>query len=80
MTHYTDIDRTASLTRLCPDLFTVPRTVLYVGAHDTRFDYADEFRAACCAVTVLEAYTPNADYLWDNCEWLAGVYNEDLRS
>lgn len=63
MKHYSDIDRTASLWRLYPEIFTENRTVLYIGAREDRFDYSDMFNHFKIEITILEAWEKNCEVL-----------------
>lgn len=77
MKFYTDDDRTASLTRLIPDLFQY-KTILYIGARDDRFDYGVEFANANYEITVIEAFLLNA-YQLQKIPWIYDVIEQDIR-
>ena len=62
MKHYKDLDRTASLNRLCPDLYD-HKSVLYIGARPDRKDYLLDFESAGYQIQILEVFTPNAEHL-----------------
>lgn len=56
--HYPNhLDRTESLMRMVPELFTYD--TLYIGARGDRADYLNDFKR----VTVMEAYVPNCLHL-----------------
>jgi len=73
-----DTDRTASLHRCCPQLFSY-HTVLYIGARSERFDYGEEFKAANYKITILEAFHDNVLYL-NQLPWIANVLEGDIRT
>jgi len=83
MIHYLSVylngsDRTESLNRLLPGLFTGKySSVLYVGARIDRCDYLKELGKAGCAVTILEIFPPNAEH-YRVCGW--DVIQGDVRT
>jgi len=79
MVHYESTDRTESLMRLCPDLFT-HKTALYVGASHGRQDYTRELHAGGARITVIEAFKPNTEFLKANCPWIDEVILGDVRT
>ena len=78
MRHIEDRDRVASVGRLAPDLWEC-RDVLYVGARTDRIDFGDELRKAGVAISVLEIFGPNVEYL-RTLDWLEHVYEGDVRT
>jgi len=66
MKKFDDLDRTASLKRMVPDLFeanpldNARRKLLYIGARDDRTDYIDDFIKAHYDITLVEIFEPNA--------------------
>lgn len=77
MRHYDSIDRTASLQRLCPDLYDY-ENILYIGARSNRFDYGLEFRAAGYNIDVLEVFPENVRHL-KTIPWINNVIEGDVR-
>jgi hypothetical protein len=51
---------------------------LYVGARTNRFDFGEAFKNAGCAITILEAFRLNVEYL-RTIEWLEDVIEGDVR-
>lgn len=79
MEHFNDIDRTKSLQRLAPDLFTeAHKSVLYVGARNGGFEYGRDFRVAKIKITMLEAFEENVNYL-KQIPWIVEVIHGDVR-
>jgi hypothetical protein len=78
MLHFTDPDRKASVNRLAPELWSC-RDVLYVGARTDRIDFGQELREASVAISVLEIYPPNVEYL-RTLDWIAEVFAGDVRT
>ncbi|MDT9196034.1 MULTISPECIES: hypothetical protein [unclassified Limnospira] len=79
---YESPDRTASLLRLYPQLFSPSnrgKTLLYVGARTDRFDYGKELREAGYKITILEIFDKNVDFL-RNISWLEEVILGDVRT
>ncbi len=80
MEHFHDTNRTISLQRLAPDLFTEEhQSVLYVGARDGGFEYGDNFRKANFKITMLEAFEENVNYL-KRIPWIVDIIHGDVRN
>lgn len=77
MVHIKDINRTSSLNRIAPDLFSY-KSVLYIGARTARMDYGKEFKESGFDITVAEIYKPNVEYL-RSVEWIKEVIECDIR-
>jgi len=79
MIHYNDIDRTKSLQRLAPSLFTEEhKSVLYIGARNGGFEYGINFRIAKTKITMLEAFEENVNFL-KQIPWITNVIHGDVR-
>lgn len=60
----TNQGRFSSLLLLVPELFTGKyKTVLNIGARESRFDFGNLFEAAGYTISIMEAHKPNADFL-----------------
>lgn len=80
MIHYKKINRTESLKRLAPDLFTDKhKTVLYIGARNGGFEYGRDFRFAGIKISILEAFEKNVNFLKE-IPWLIEVIHGDVRT
>lgn len=77
----TSSNRTASLLRCVPELFTRgERSLLYVGAREARTEFAEELYAAGATIDVIEIWPPNATYLRGQTpRWLRHVFDGDVR-
>ena len=77
MKHYKETDRTASLLRLVPGLFSTRyKSVLYIGARSDRFDYGDEFKHFNYKITILEAWEDNVEYLRTEMPTIEVIHGE----
>jgi len=77
MQHYDNIDRTASLKRIVPDLYDY-KTVLYVGARPDRHDYLEDFHKANYKIDVIEIWHPNVKWL-RALPWINRVYHINFK-
>ena len=86
MKHYPEMyhdddtrDRTESLARMIPELFTGKyKSVLYIGARINRCDYLHQFRQSGYVIDIVEVFEPNACY-YSAMEWIRQVYNIDIK-
>lgn len=71
--------RLAQLHSEIPNLFSIGKTVLYVGATPRRFQMGKELFEAGCEITLLEVFRPYADH-YTGHPWLKEIICEDVRS
>lgn len=80
MRHNADLDRTVSLRRLIPNLFSgIYKSVLYIGAGQ-RFDYGIDFKNAGMDITVLEISNYNITHWVRKIPWIKNIIEGDART
>lgn len=68
--------RKKTLIKMCPDIFNF-KSVLYIGAKDSRSDFLEEFQKSGCEITILEIFKPNVEYL-KGIPWIHEVIEGDV--